>query len=255
MGEAADFPLGIPEALQAEMLATPYMPAAAVRMLAGEPVAPALEAWWQAYVRSAASPSTSLAMRRWLLSVDVRAALPAIRCPTLVLARRDAWIGLSHARFIAKRIPGARLVELAGAADFLFTGEIDPLLSEIEEFVTGQRPAPSVDRVLATVLYTDIVDSTIRASAMGDRRWRHLLDEHDRVVREELTAGSGREIKTTGDGFLAAFDGPARASAAPWRSVTACGVSGWRSVQGCTPGRSSCAVRTSEGSPCTSGPA
>ncbi len=211
LGWADDFPFGVSPARQVRMLETTYMPAGAVQALAGEPVSPALEAWWQAYVRNAASPSTTGTMRRWLFDVDVRPALAAIRCPTLILARRDAWVGPEHGRFLAKAIPDARLVELPGGADFLFTGDPESLLVEIEEFVTGERPRPVDDRVLATVLYTDLVDSTAHAAEMGDKRWHQFLDGHDRVVREALRAGSGREIKSTGDGFLATFDGPARA--------------------------------------------
>lgn len=211
LGWAEDFPLGVGTDEQERLLATVYMPSSSISALAGEPVPPGVESWWQAYMRSAASPSVALAMRRWLFSVDVRAALPSVRCPTLVLARTGAWTGVAHGRVLAAGVPDARLVELAGAADFLFAGDTDSLLSEIEEFVTGARPAPVVDRVLATVLYTDLVDSTGLASRMGDRRWRDLLDRHDRVVREALVAGSGREVKATGDGFLATFDGPARA--------------------------------------------
>jgi class 3 adenylate cyclase len=211
LGEDDDFPLGVPEHLQEMMLESAYMPSASVRMLAGEPISPHVEAWWQAYVRNAASPSTSLTMRRWLFSVDVRGALPAVQCPTLVMGRRDAWIGAEHGRYLAARIPRARFVELPGAADFLFTGDTESLLAEIEQFVTGRVAEPVATRVLATVLYTDLVDSTGHATRLGDRRWRQLLDRHDEVVRHALAVGSGREIKATGDGFVATFDGPARA--------------------------------------------
>jgi class 3 adenylate cyclase len=161
-------------------------------------------------VRNAASPSTSITMRRWLFEVDVRSALPAVRAPVLVIARRDGWIGSVHGRYLADAISTARFVELPGAANFLFAGDTDALVDEIQELVTGARPAPRVDRVLATVLYTDLVESTRHASRLGDRRWRDVMDEHDRVVRAALREASGREIKTRGDGFLATFDGPAR---------------------------------------------
>lgn len=211
LGQDHDFPLGVPEHLQEMMLESAYMPSSSVRMLAGEPISPHVEAWWQAYVRNAASPSTSLTMRRWLFSVDVRSTLPAIQCPALVMGRRDAWIGADHGRYLASRIPRARFVELPGAADFLFTGDTESLLAEIEQFVTGRVAEPAATRVLATVLYTDLVDSTGHATRLGDRRWRQLLDRHDEVVRHALAVGSGREIKSTGDGFVATFDGPARA--------------------------------------------
>jgi class 3 adenylate cyclase len=211
LSAADDFPIGVPTAAQAQMLESPYMPPRAVHAVAGEHLPPPVLAWWQEYVRSAVSPSTSIAMRRWLFSVDVRAALPAIGCPTLVISFDSAWIGPDHGRYLAEHIPGARLVELPGATDLLFAGDTETLVTHVEEFVTGVRPAPPPERVLATVLYTDIVESTVRAGRMGDRSWRDLLDRHDRVVREALLHGSGREVKTTGDGFVVTFDGPARA--------------------------------------------
>jgi class 3 adenylate cyclase len=129
----------------------------------------------------------------------------------LLLSFRGAWIGSGHSRYLAEHLPNARLIELPGATDLLFAGDTDTLVGHVEELVTGTRPAPPTDRVLATVLYTDIVDSTVQAGQMGDRRWRQLLDRHDQVVRDALLAGAGREVKHAGDGFLASFDGPARA--------------------------------------------
>jgi pimeloyl-ACP methyl ester carboxylesterase len=211
LSRADDFPIGIPEAAQAQMLETPYMPPASVHAVAGETLRPQVIDWWQQYVRSAVSPRTSIAMRRWLFSVDVRAALPAVSCPTLVLSFLSSWIGPGHGRFLAEHIPHARLVELPGATDLLFAGDTETLVGHIEEFVTGHRRAPAADRVLATVLYTDIVNSTVEAERLGDRGWHELLDRHDRVVRDALAVGSGREVKTTGDGFVVTFDGPARA--------------------------------------------
>jgi class 3 adenylate cyclase len=114
------------------------------------------------------------------------------------------------ARYIAERIQGARYVELPGPDHFPWVGDTDAVLDEIEEFLTGARRGPEPDRVLATVMFTDIVGSTERAAALGDRRWRDLLERHHTVVREQLTRFNGREIDTAGDGFLAAFDGPAR---------------------------------------------
>ena len=116
-----------------------------------------------------------------------------------------------HGRYLAEHIPGATYVELPGRGSLLWSGDQDALLREIEHFVTGSRPAPQHDRVLATVLFTDIVGSTDRAAEIGDARWRELLAEHDRLVRRALDRFEGREVKTTGDGFLATFDGPARA--------------------------------------------
>jgi class 3 adenylate cyclase len=211
LSEDDDFPIGVPKAAQARMLESPYMPPSAVHAVAGERLAPPVLDWWQQYVRSAVSPSTSMAMRRWLFSVDVRAALPAIGCPALVLSFTSSWIGPGHGRYLAEHIAQARLVEFPGATDLLFAGDTDGLVGHVEEFVTGVRPAPPPERVLATVLYTDIVGSTVKATRMGDRSWRDLLDRHDRVVRDALAAGSGREVNTTGDGFIVTFDGPARA--------------------------------------------
>ena len=210
LGRVDDFPIGVSQRLQERMLATPYPTSEGFSALAGGSPSRELEAWWDGYLRSSASPSTSLAMRRWLLAVDVRAVLPVVKCPTLVVARESAWIGAPHARLLADNIDGARLVLLPGREDVIFAGDVDSLLDVIEEFVTGQHPVQRVDRVLATVLYTDIVDSTAHASRMGDRRWRTVIDAHDRLVRDALRSFGGTEVHTTGDGFLAMFDGPAR---------------------------------------------
>jgi class 3 adenylate cyclase len=123
----------------------------------------------------------------------------------------DQAIPVEHGRYLADHIPGARYVELPGEDHFWFSGDSDAILAEIEEFLTGVRPPPPVDRVLATVMFTDIVDSTRRAAALGDRRWQDLLSRHNTLVRGELEQARGHEVKTTGDGFLATFDGPARA--------------------------------------------
>jgi class 3 adenylate cyclase len=144
-------------------------------------------------------------------ATDIRGVLPAIRVPTLVVARTDTPIESGHGRYLGERISGAKYVELPGRGSLLWSGDQDALLREIEHFVTGSRPAPRHDRVLATVLFTDIVGSTDRAAEIGDVRWRELLAEHDQLVRRALDRFEGREVKTTGDGFLATFDGPARA--------------------------------------------
>lgn len=208
---APDFPLGIQERDQELMLQSPYMPPASVDAVAGEPLSPAVQDWYQRYVRTAASPSTVMAMRRWLFTVDVRTALSAVSAPTRVVAFADAWIGKNHGRYLAERIPGAELVTLPGGTDLLFAGDPDVVGDEIEEFVTGSRVVQPSGRVLATLLYTDLVDSTAVATRLGDRRWSALLDLHDKVVRDALSKGAGHEVKHTGDGFLATFDGPARA--------------------------------------------
>jgi class 3 adenylate cyclase len=165
------------------------------------------------YERYAASPGAARANLEMNFEIDVRAVLPAIRVPTLVIHRvGDPIAPIGAARYLAEVIPDARLLELPG--DFHLSArpeESEEVVGALEEFFTGARRDYEVDRVLATVLFTDIVGSTERASAMGDRRWRELLDEHDRFVRREITRFQGREIKTTGDGFLSTFDGPARA--------------------------------------------
>jgi class 3 adenylate cyclase len=143
--------------------------------------------------------------------MDVRHVLPAIRVPTLVLhSAGDRTLPVAGSRVLAERIPGARFVELPGIDHVPWGDDADAIVDEIEEFLTGVRHGPEPDRVLATVLFTDIVGSTERAAALGDRRWRDLLEGHHEVVRRELGRFRGREIDTTGDGFLATFDGPAR---------------------------------------------
>jgi class 3 adenylate cyclase len=146
--------------------------------------------------------------------VDVRRVLPHIQVPTLVLHRSgDRIVDVNQGRAVAEHIPGARFVELAGIDHIPFLGDADQIVAEVEEFVTGSRTAYEPDRLLATVLFTDIVASTQTAVSLGDRRWRQVLDEHHRRVREELRRYRGREVDTAGDGFLATFDGPGRAIA------------------------------------------
>jgi len=144
--------------------------------------------------------------------VDLRDLLPTIRVPTLVLHRTlDPVEPVESGRPLAERIPDAKLVELPGVDSLPWIGEAEAVLEQIELFLTGERRAPEPDRVLATVLFTDVVDSTATATELGDHRWREVLDGHDRIVRAQLERARGREIKTMGDGFLATFDGPARA--------------------------------------------
>jgi class 3 adenylate cyclase len=171
----------------------------------------ALRESWGRYERHSVSPGTAGAMVDMINATDIRGILPAIRVPTLVVARTDSPVESAHGRYLAERIAGATYVELPGRGSLLWSGDQDALLREIEHFVTGSRPAPLHDRVLATVLFTDIVGSTDRAAEIGDARWRELLAEHDQLVRRALDRFEGREVKTTGDGFLATFDGPARA--------------------------------------------
>jgi pimeloyl-ACP methyl ester carboxylesterase len=164
------------------------------------------------YLRRGASPGAAAALVRMNSYIDVRDVLPTIRVPTLVLHRTgDHDVNVVEGRYLASKIPGAKFVELAGDDHWISAGDIDALADEIEQFLTGTRPMPEPDRVLATVLFTDIVGSTERAVELGDRRWRDLLGAHDAAVRRELDRFRGREVDTAGDGFLASFDGPARA--------------------------------------------
>jgi class 3 adenylate cyclase len=142
--------------------------------------------------------------------IDLRDVLSSVRVPTLVISREGSRLA-SQGQYLAEHIEGARFIEVPGADSLAFVGDTGPVLDAIEEFVTGELAQPSVDRVLATVLFTDIVDSTPQAVRMGDRRWRELLVTHDAVVNEELGRFRGRWVKSTGDGVLALFDGPARA--------------------------------------------
>jgi class 3 adenylate cyclase len=163
------------------------------------------------YERQWASPS----VYRWLTSVreenDVRHVLPAIRVPTLVVHRADArFAPRNGGRYIAEHVPGARFVEVPGIDTYLWAGDVEAIAGEVEEFLTGARRPPETDRVLTTVLFTDIVGSTERAAALGDRGWKELLERHNELVRKQLSSFGGREVDTAGDGFLATFDGPAR---------------------------------------------
>jgi class 3 adenylate cyclase len=163
------------------------------------------------YERQAASPATAMAMTRAINFIDVRSVLPTIKTPTLAISRADPTTPLQHRRFVADHIAGARYVELPGADELIWAGDQEALVGEIQEFVTGARPVIDPDRVLATIVFTDIVGSTRLAADLGDRSWRELLERHHAVVRTELARHRGREVDTAGDGFLVVFDGPARA--------------------------------------------
>ena len=168
--------------------------------------------WWKHAGQRAASPAAARAINLLAAHADIRALLPLIKAPTLVLHRvGNAFFPISHGRYLADNIAGAKFVELPGRDHLPFVGETDALLGEIEEFLTGARETRDVDRVLATILFTDIVDSTKRAASAGDHRWRELLDNHDRMAERHVHRFGGRHVKTTGDGILATFDGPARA--------------------------------------------
>ena len=173
---------------------------------------PNLVRWWARYERQAASPAMAKAISRLATEVDIREILPVISVPTLVVHRRgDITWPIEGGRYIAERIPGAKLVELDGIDHFPFAGDVDALIDEVESFLTGARPVRPIDRRLLTVLFTDIVGSTERAAELGDRGWRSLLERHDELARAEIERQGGRAVKTTGDGFLATFEGPARA--------------------------------------------
>ncbi|HTD50952.1 MAG TPA: adenylate/guanylate cyclase domain-containing protein, partial [Acidimicrobiia bacterium] len=171
----------------------------------------AFRRWYAQFCRLSASPSAIAELLRIYIPADTRSVLPAIRVPTLVLNRADNIVRIENARYYAEHVPGARLVELPGHDMLLYAGDVDAVVDEVQEFVTGVRDAPETDRVLATVLITDIVGSTERATALGDRRWRDVLDAHDQLVDRELARFRGRKVNPTGDGMLATFDGPARA--------------------------------------------
>jgi class 3 adenylate cyclase len=172
----------------------------------------AFEEWWGRMQRSALSPSMARRILEMSSEIDLRAILPTLRVPPLVIHRTDdQYVGIDRGREVASLIPGARFLELPGSDTYGWASDDAGWIDEVEEFLTGRRRDQSFDRVLATVLFTDIVGSTDRAASLGDRRWRDLLDEHNNMVRLQLERWRGIEIKTIGDGFLATFDGPARA--------------------------------------------
>jgi class 3 adenylate cyclase len=172
----------------------------------------ALRRWFGRLERLSASPGSLKLLIDIAGESDVRDVLPSISAPTLVLHRRDdPVIDVRHSRYLAERIPGARYVELEGSDNLLVAGDSDRILAEVERFLTGTHTPPEPDRVLATVMFTDIVGSTETAARLGDRAWRQLLARHDELSRAQLARFRGRAVKSLGDGFLATFDGPARA--------------------------------------------
>jgi pimeloyl-ACP methyl ester carboxylesterase len=173
---------------------------------------PAMRERFARWERNGASPSAMVAVLEMINAIDVRSILSTINVPTLVVhSAGDLIVPVEHGRYLAEHIPGARYIELPGDDHLTIREGHHGVFDDIEEFLTGTRPEPVIDRVLKTVLFTDIVQSTERAVSMGDRRWREVMDAHDAAVRDELEHFRGREIETTGDGFLACFDGPARA--------------------------------------------
>jgi class 3 adenylate cyclase/pimeloyl-ACP methyl ester carboxylesterase len=215
---APDYPIGMPEPTLERLLTLyerhwgqdPAMLALTAPSVADDPQ---MREWFIRYQRMAMPPGASSQMYRWVTKLDVRSVLPTISVPTLVLHRKDnRHYRLAFGQYLAEHIPGARLVELPGTDCYPFhTRESAGALDEMQEFLTGVRLGPPAERELATVLFTDIVGSTELAAKIGDAQWLELRAVHDYLVRRNLATFRGREIKTTGDGFLATFDGPARA--------------------------------------------
>ena len=204
---------------------------------------------WARFERNAVSPGGARKLIEMFVHTDVRDILPAIGAPTLVLHRsEDQATPVEGGRYLAEHIPGARYVEFPGADHFAWVGDTESILTAVEEFATGSRQAAAVDRILATVLFTDIVDSTARAARAGDALWRATLEQFYAAVRRVLAAHRGTEVATTGDGFFARFDGPARAiqCAAAIRANRP--RSAFRCARACTPANASSWATTSPGS-------
>jgi len=211
-----DYPYGIPaadaEALLKAIAADWGKGIAFEALVASQANNEAMRKWWARYQRLAASPGTAVTLLRRAYETDTRGVLSAINVPTLVLHKKgDPFTGLEHGRYLAENISNAKFVELAGVDHLFFAEDSDPMVEEMQEFVTGARAAAEPERVLATILFTDLVGSTARAAKLGDAAWRDLLNRHHTIIRRQLAAFRGQEIKTLGDGFLASFDGPARA--------------------------------------------
>jgi class 3 adenylate cyclase len=211
-----DYPCGLPAELTERYIEAVRSTWGTMAQL--ERMAPSMisnERWCRWLLRAERLSVSAATIDRFFRTVtenNVHRVLPSIQAPTLVLHRRgNSHARVEHGRYLAEHIAGAVYRELDGAETFFFAGDTDVLVDEIQEFLTGVRPVEVADRVLATVLFTDIVGSSQRAGQLGDRAWRKLLDAHDAVVRTQLERFRGREVKTTGDGFLATFDGPARA--------------------------------------------
>jgi class 3 adenylate cyclase len=210
-----DYPIGIPREVAEALLAqvdqlwgTEAMAVTFVPSRAGDE---RFRRWWAKLLRTGASPRAAQALLRAATEGDTRPLLPLIQAPTLLLHRRDfQLLTVEHARYLAERIPGAKLIELPGADMSVIWDTPELVLDLIEEFLTGVRRIPEPKRVLATVLFTDIVGSTERATRLGDRRWRELLEIHDELARRLVEEFQGQLVKTTGDGILAIFDGPGR---------------------------------------------
>ncbi|SPM33549.1 cyclase, partial [Mycobacterium rhizamassiliense] len=174
----------------------------------------AFRSWWDMAGNRAASPSMARAMINTIRHSDVRDTLPRVTAPTLILQRDNSeFAPVGHAHYLAEHVAGSRLVELPGEDALYWVGDTAPMLDEIEEFITGVRGGSEAERLLTTIVFTDIVSSTERAALLGDDRWRDLLDNHDTIVRHELKRFAGREVNTAGDGFVATFRSPSAAIA------------------------------------------
>jgi hypothetical protein len=254
-----DYPIGMPtevaEALVAqfeELWGTEAMAAMLVPSRAGDE---RFRRWLAKLVRTGGSPRAAQAFLRAVLEVDVRPVLPLIQAPTLVLHRRDyQFLSIDHGRYLAEHLPEAKLVELPGADGTLVWETPELALDLIEEFLTGVRRPVEASRVLATVLFTDIVGSTERAGRLGDRRWRELLDVHDELARRLVEEFHGRWSTRPVMASWPPSTAPAGPSDARPISETSCAASDCKSGQACTPARSSSATVTLAASPCTSRP-
>jgi pimeloyl-ACP methyl ester carboxylesterase len=212
----ADYPWGVPEASLSrifELFDAGWAKGGHLSVLAPSMAQdPRFRQWYGRYQRHTMGPTQAANAYRYQFGLDVRAILPTIRVPTLVLHRKDnTYIRIGHGRYLAEHIAGAKFVEVPGIDHLFHVGETGVILESIEEFLTGRHEAAEEDRVLATVLFTDIVGSTEHAAQLGDRTWRDRLEAYYGVVRRQVAHFRGREIDTAGDGFFAAFDGPARA--------------------------------------------
>jgi class 3 adenylate cyclase len=215
--EADDYPLGLPAQALVESgaeLILPYWGQGAMieAVAPSQAENPEARAFFARMERASASPGMLFALAQMFLEIDVRDVVPTVHVPALVLHHRhDRLVNVRHGRWLAEHLPNARLVELPGDDHSMLFENPELVLAEVQEFLTGTPYEPEPDRILATVLFTDIVDSTATAAELGDGAWRKVLEGHQRAVRDALGRFDGREIKSTGDGFLATFDGPARA--------------------------------------------
>jgi len=215
LARAPDYPAGLPPNAQETILAaieSTWGTGLQMYLLAPSTVDPApFQTWLARFERAAGSPKRAVQKQRREFEVDVREVLPAIAVPTLVVqSLGNKWIRSGHGEYLASHIPGAGYLEIPGDGHWPWVSDPETFMDALEEFLTGAPRAATLDRVLTTVAFTDIVGSTSLASELGDRRWRDLLEVHDSTARREIDAARGRLVKTTGDGFLAMFDGPAR---------------------------------------------